>query len=49
MGSAPGKLKAEHEMQENKVVDYIEEILERYPVMRKEKYSHPGLSADRLF
>lgn len=49
LGSALGKLKAEHEMQENKVVHYIEKMLEGCPVMRKKKNSHPGLSADRLF
>lgn len=28
---------------------YIEKMLEKYPVMRKKGYSHPGPSADRLF
>lgn len=48
LGSALGKLQAEHEMQENQIAQYIEEMLEKYPRMRK-KYSHPGQSSDRLF
>ncbi|KAJ6089813.1 hypothetical protein N7467_005029 [Penicillium canescens] len=49
LGSALGNLRAEHEMNENKIPQYIEEMLERYPKMRKNGYSHPGQSSDRLF
>jgi nucleoside phosphorylase len=49
LGSALGKLQTEHLMQENKIEYYIEQMLERFPLMRSKGYSHPGHSADRLF
>ncbi len=49
LASAIGNLQTAHEMQESKIIGYIEKMLEKYPVMRKKGYSHPEPSADRLF
>ncbi|OJJ42788.1 hypothetical protein ASPZODRAFT_136923 [Penicilliopsis zonata CBS 506.65] len=42
------KLQAEHEMNGSKVVEYIEEMLNKNPFMRK-GFAFPGRSLDRLF
>ncbi|CAI7618979.1 unnamed protein product [Penicillium glandicola] len=47
--TALGRLRAEHEMRENKIMQYIEAMLQQYPFMRKRGYMYPGQSADRLF
>ncbi|KAF7178085.1 hypothetical protein CNMCM7691_006743 [Aspergillus felis] len=49
LGSALGKLQTEHLMQKNRIAYYIEQMLERFPLMRSKGFSHPGHSADRLF
>jgi nucleoside phosphorylase len=48
LGAALGRLRAEHEMNENKISQYIEEMLKKFPKIRT-GYSHPGESSDRLF
>jgi nucleoside phosphorylase len=47
--SALGKMKSEHDMHDNKIAEYIDQMLEKYPKMRKKGYFHPGPSFDRLF
>ncbi|KAJ5160570.1 uncharacterized protein N7482_007574 [Penicillium canariense] len=49
LATALGKLKAEHEMRENKILSYVEEMLRKYPFMRKRKYSRPEQALDQLF
>ncbi|PWY73828.1 purine and uridine phosphorylase [Aspergillus sclerotioniger CBS 115572] len=48
LGTALGKLQALHESRENMVAHYVEEMLVKHPLMRK-NYTHPGQSSDRLF
>jgi nucleoside phosphorylase len=47
--AAIAKLEAEHETRENRISQYINRMLEKYPHMRKKGYTYPGQSADRLF
>ncbi|KAJ5652176.1 hypothetical protein N7507_009602 [Penicillium longicatenatum] len=47
--SALSKLKAEHEMEDNKIMHYVTEMLDKYPMMRKKGYSHPDPASDRIF
>jgi nucleoside phosphorylase len=42
-------LEAEHQMRENKIPQYISEMLEKYPFMKKRGFTHLGQSADKLF
>ncbi|KAJ9235265.1 hypothetical protein DTO169E5_6231 [Paecilomyces variotii] len=49
LASGLTKLQAEHDMNGNKVVHYIEQMLNKYPNMRKNGYTYPGRSLDRLF
>ncbi|PYH96006.1 hypothetical protein BO71DRAFT_408083 [Aspergillus ellipticus CBS 707.79] len=49
LGTALAKLKAGHEMQESKIMGFIEEMLDRYPMMRKKGYRLLDPSNDRLF
>lgn len=47
--SAISRLEAEHETRENKIPQYINQMLEKCPFMRGKGYTHPGRSADKLF
>ena len=47
--SALASIKAEHDMQESKMLSYLEEMLTKFPRMRKTGYTYPGRSHDRLF
>jgi nucleoside phosphorylase len=47
--TAISRLEAEHETRENKIPDYISDMLEKYPFMRKRGFTYPGQSSDRLF
>ncbi|KAJ6072623.1 hypothetical protein N7467_010708 [Penicillium canescens] len=49
LSSALANIKAEHDMQESKIMSYVEAMLARYPRMRKTGYCSPGKSYDRLF
>ncbi|KAJ9204753.1 hypothetical protein DTO166G4_7855 [Paecilomyces variotii] len=49
LASGLTKLQAEHDMNGNKVVHYIEQMLDKYPNMRNNGYTYPGRSLDRLF
>ncbi|KAL3472480.1 hypothetical protein BJX99DRAFT_272889 [Aspergillus californicus] len=49
LSTAVGSLQTSHEMEDNRIESYTEEMLQKFPVMRKRGYSHPGQSADRLF
>jgi nucleoside phosphorylase len=42
-------LEAEHQTRENRISQYIDQMLEKYPYMRKKGFTHPGQSADQLF
>ena len=42
-------LEAEHQMRENRIPQYINQMLKEYPYMRKRGFTHPGQSADQLF
>jgi nucleoside phosphorylase len=42
-------LEAEHQTRENRISQYVNQMLEKYPYMRKKGFAHPGQSADRLF
>lgn len=42
-------LEAEHQTRENRMSQYINQMLEKYPYMRKKDFTHPGQSADQLF
>ncbi|PYI07298.1 nucleoside phosphorylase [Aspergillus sclerotiicarbonarius CBS 121057] len=48
LGTALAKLQAVHEIRENMVAHYVEEMLVKHPLMRK-NYIHPDQSSDRLF
>ncbi|KAE8144899.1 purine and uridine phosphorylase [Aspergillus avenaceus] len=48
ISAAVGKLRAKHERYDNKIPDYIEEMLKRYPKMEK-KWTRPDPVNDRLF
>jgi hypothetical protein len=47
--TALSQLEAEHQTRENKILQYINEMLEKYPYMRKRGFISPGQSADQLF
>ncbi|KAJ5824902.1 hypothetical protein N7447_007242 [Penicillium robsamsonii] len=47
--SALSKLKADHEMEGNRISQYVTEMLDKYPMMRKKGYSHPDPASDRIF
>lgn len=49
LSSALMKMKSTHDMQENKVAEYIDQMLDKYPRLRNNGYCHPGPSSDRLF
>lgn len=49
LSTALASIKAEHDMQESKMLSYLEEMLAKYPRMRKTGYCYPGKSLDRLF
>jgi nucleoside phosphorylase len=47
--TAISRLEAEHQMRENRIPQYINKMLEKYPYMRKKGFTYPGQSADQLF
>lgn len=49
LSSALMKMKPAHQMQGNKAMKYIEQMLDKYPRLRNNGYCHPGPSFDRLF
>jgi nucleoside phosphorylase len=42
-------LEAEHQTRENRIPQYIGQMLEKYPYMRKKGFTNPGQCADQLF
>jgi nucleoside phosphorylase len=42
-------LEAEHQTRENRIPQYISQMLKKYPFMRKKGFIYPGRSADQLF
>lgn len=36
-------------MEDSQIMDFLDQMLQRYPGMRKKGYNYPGLSSDRLF
>jgi hypothetical protein len=42
-------LEAKRQTHENRISQYINQMLEKYPYMRKKGFIHPGQSADQLF
>jgi nucleoside phosphorylase len=42
-------LEAEHQTRENRIPQYISQMLDKYPFMRKKGFIYPGQSADQLF
>jgi nucleoside phosphorylase len=42
-------LEVEHQTRENRVPRYIDQMLEKYPYMRKKGFTKPGQCADQLF
>ncbi|CAI7668312.1 unnamed protein product [Penicillium bialowiezense] len=49
LGTAIASIKAEHELQESKMMSYLEEMLVKFPRLRKRGYCYPGKEHDRLF
>lgn len=47
--TAVSRLEAEHETRENKIPQYINKMLEKFPFMRKKGYTRPDQSTDKLF
>ncbi|KAL1962579.1 hypothetical protein VTN77DRAFT_9372 [Rasamsonia byssochlamydoides] len=47
--TAVSQLEAEHLTRENRILQYIDQMLEKYPYMRKKGFAHPGIAADHLF
>ena len=47
--AALSQLEAEHQMHENRIPQYINQMLEKYPYMRRKGFAYPGQSADQLF
>lgn len=47
--TAISRLDAEHKTRENRILQYINQTLEKYPYMRKKGFTHPGQLADGLF
>lgn len=47
--TAIARLETEHETRENRISQYIDQMLQKYPIMRKKGYTYPGQAADRLF
>jgi nucleoside phosphorylase len=47
--TAIAKLEADHLMRENRIPQYIDEMLGKYPLMKKKGYVYPGQAADKLF
>jgi nucleoside phosphorylase len=42
-------LETEHQTRENRIPQYIGQMLEKYPYMRKKGFANPGQCADQLF
>ena len=42
-------LEAEHQMRENRIPQYMNQMLKEYPYMKKRGFTHPGQSADQPF
>ncbi|KAI9371162.1 hypothetical protein BJX61DRAFT_548493 [Aspergillus egyptiacus] len=49
LASALTKLQTQHVMNGNQIMRFVDEMLEKYPSMLDNGYTHPGLSSDRLF
>ncbi|KAJ1709093.1 nucleoside phosphorylase domain-containing protein [Aspergillus flavus] len=47
--TALAKMEAEHQTRENKICQYINSMLDKYPYMRKKGFAYPGSSYDQLF
>jgi len=47
--TAISRLEAEHQTRENRIPQYISQMLKKYPFMRKKGFIYPGQSADQLF
>jgi nucleoside phosphorylase len=46
---ALGSLRAQHELEPPKMLEYLEEAIARYPRLAKQGYVHQGFENDRLF
>lgn len=47
--TALASLKADHEYQESRVQNYLDDMLQRYPKMKKSGYAFPGIDKDCLY